>query len=110
MEDAEVTENREDLAQVVEAAMLESLGGSVGEGTHLFIGEDGVEELHGEEEVEAAKLELLVGREAVDPVADPEGGGVAEELAGVLEHELGRSDRPRVDLHSAIGGQDFCHG
>lgn len=82
--------------------MLESLGGSVGEGTHLFIGEDRVEELHGKEEVEAAKLELLVSREAMDPVANPEGGGVAEELAWVLEHKLGCSDGPRVDLHFAI--------
>ena len=69
--------------------------------------EDRVEELHGEEKVEVAAEELVVGGEALDAVADAEGRRVADELPRVLEHELGGLHRPCVELHCAVYGHYF---
>ncbi|GER32956.1 N-terminal nucleophile aminohydrolases (Ntnhydrolases) superfamily protein [Striga asiatica] len=61
------------------------------ESPHLVGGEHGVEHLHRKKKVNPALLELLVGAHSRDPLPDSEVFGFAEELARVLEHDLGRS-------------------
>jgi hypothetical protein len=49
-----------------------------------------------------ARAEELVGRDARHAASDGEAGRVADELARVVAHEVGRADRARQPCHRAV--------
>ncbi|CAL9763311.1 unnamed protein product, partial [Musa acuminata subsp. burmannicoides] len=69
-------------------------------------GEDGVEEVGGEEEVGVAGLELVAGIERRDLLADKEGVRAADEVAGVLLHELRRRHWSVVHPDPAVAADE----
>ncbi|WOL01787.1 hypothetical protein Cni_G10504 [Canna indica] len=73
-------------------------------------GEHGVEEVGREQEVGVPRLELVAGGEWGHLLADEEGVGAADEVAGVLLHELGRGNRAVVDPDTAVAANDLDSG
>lgn len=88
------------------------LGGGVGrheEDGHVGRRDDGVEPPHGEQDVDVAELQFLVGAESEEPPADVERPRIGEEIGRALEHELRRLHRVFVLLDFA-GGKDHPRG
>ncbi|KAK3442644.1 hypothetical protein EUGRSUZ_B02882 [Eucalyptus grandis] len=73
---------------------------------HVASGDHGVHPPHGEHEVDVAELQLLIRAEGGKPPPDVEGPGAGEEVAGALQHELGRVDRLPELLHLPAGEDD----
>lgn len=82
----------------------EGRGGDGGDGDE---GEDGLEEVGGKEEVLVAEEEVVGVGERGDLLPDEEGVGVADEVLGELEHEVGGRDGAVVDPDAAVGADEL---